>query len=374
MNKTASKVRFRLRHFSVFFSFLVFVVAPVFLSSWYLIQRAQDQYTSTFAFSVRSEEMGSAFDFLGGLSALGSSGSSDTDILYEFVMSRAIVDRVQNRLDLRLVYSFNNRTDPWFSFDPNGTIEDLSNYWNDMVKVFYDRNTGIIEVRVHAFRALDAQKIAQIIVEESTQKINDLSAISRLDTIKYAEAELNASLARLKLARKAMTEFRSLNELVDPEAELGVQTGLLSALQGELSSLLIESDVLADIANIDDPRRVELKRRIEIVENRIEVERSKFSSQGLDKSDYSKLLGEYESLLVDREYAEQAYLASMATYDSAVMEANRKSRYLATYIEPTFAERAEYPQKELLVFLIFTISLFGWATLVLLYYALRDRR
>lgn len=350
------------------------MVAPVFVSSWYLIQRAQDQYTSTFAFSVRSEEMGSAFDFLGGLSALGSSGSSDTDILYEFVMSRAIVDRVQNRLDLRLVYSFNYRTDPWFSFDPNGTIEDLSKYWNDMVKVFYDRNTGIIEVRVHTFSALDAQKIAQIIVEESTNKINDLSAISRLDTIKYAEAELNASLARLKLARKAMTGFRSLNELVDPAAELGVQTGLLSALQGELSSLLIESDVLADIANIDDPRRVELKRRIEIVENRIEDERSKFSSQGLDKSDYSKLLGEYESLLVDREYAEQAYLASMATYDAAVMEANRKSRYLATYIEPTFAERAEYPQKKLLVFLIFTISLFGWATLVLLYYALRDRR
>ena len=347
---------------------------PIFLSSWYLFVRAQDQFTSTFAFSVRSEEMSSAFDFLGGLSALGSSGSSDTDILYEFVMSRAIVEKVREKFDLSEVYSKNYNVDPWFSFNPDGTIEDLSDYWNDMVKVFHDRNTGIIEVRVHAFSAGDAQNIAQQIVAESSEKINDLSAISRIDTIQYAEEELNSALKRLKLARQAMTEFRSLNELVNPEAELGVQTGLLSALQGELSSLLIESDVLADIANVDDPRRVELKRRIEIVENRIEEERSKFSSQGLDKSDYSKLWGEYESLLVDREYAEQAYLASMATYDAAVMEANRKSRYLATYIEPTLAERAEYPERELLIFIISIVSLFSWATLALLYYAIRDRR
>ena len=275
---------------------------------------------------------------------------------------------------MHAVYSKNYNLDPWFSLNPNGTIEDLSDYWNDVVKVFYDRNTGIIEVKVHAFSAHDARKIARLIVNVSSQKINDLSAISRLDTIRYAEEELSSALERLKRARKAMTEFRSLNELVDPEVELGVQTGLLSALQGELSSLLIEADVLADTVSDQDPRRLELERRIAIVEDRIEEERSKFSSQGLDKSDFSKLLGDYESLLVDREYAEQAYLASMATYDAAVTEANRKSKYLATYIEPTLAERAEYPDKDLLIFLISIISLFSWATLTLLFYALRDRR
>ena len=147
-NSNINRSRFKLRHLFIVLSFLIFVIIPFSSTTWYLYTKAQDQFTSTVAFTVRSEEMSSAIDILGGLNALGSAGSSDTDVLYEFVRSRAIVERINENLNLKEIYSRPYSVDPWFSFDPAGTIEDLVKYWNDMVKVYYDRNTGMIEIRL----------------------------------------------------------------------------------------------------------------------------------------------------------------------------------------------------------------------------------
>ena len=63
-----------------------------------------------------------------------------------------------------------------------------------------------------------------------------------------------------------------------------------------------------------------------------------------------------------------------AAHDAAQAEAQRQSRYLAAFVEPTLAERAEYPKR---ITLLATISLFlfvGWATTMLIFYSIRDRR
>jgi len=77
---------------------------------------------------------------------------------------------------------------------------------------------------------------------------------------------------------------------------------------------------------------------------------------------------------VNREFAETAYTAALATYDQALAEARRKSRYLAAYIKPTLAEAAEYPQREILLAVTAFFLLVGWAIAALVFYSLRDRR
>jgi hypothetical protein len=48
---------------------------------------------------------------------------------------------------------------------------------------------------------------------------------------------------------------------------------------------------------------------------------------------------------VEQEFAQQAYVAAMAAYDAALAEGRQQSRYLAAHVEPTLAERADYPQR-----------------------------
>ncbi|WP_411958363.1 hypothetical protein [Paracoccus homiensis] len=98
--------------------FVLLVLVPVAISGWYLWTRAADQYASHMGFSVRSESGASSSELLGGLTSLvgmSDSSSSDTDILYKFIQSRDLVERVDNRLNLREIWS-KPENDPVFSY------------------------------------------------------------------------------------------------------------------------------------------------------------------------------------------------------------------------------------------------------------------
>lgn len=274
------------RHWGLLFAFLLMVILPIGASAWYLYARAADQYASTLAFTVRSEDISSAADILGGLgSTLGGSGSRDTDILYEFIRSQEMVARIDALVDLRGKYSGQSDIDPLLSFRPDGTIEDLTNYWQRMVRISYDAGAGLMELRVLAFDPQDATAIAQAIQAESSRMINDLSAIARDDATRYAQADLELAVTRLKAAREALTAFRVANQIVDVTADIQGQMGLLNTLQAQLASALIDFDLLSNTARDDDPRVLQAQARIDIINQRIEEERQKFGRAGKGRAE-----------------------------------------------------------------------------------------
>lgn len=372
----ASAATARPRHYIVAALFVVIVVLPTLVAAWYLWARAVDQYATDLAFTVRQEEARSPVELLGGLSNLTAQGSSDTDILYKYIKSQELVAKIDASLDLRTVYSAHYDIDPVFGFRPESTIEDLVDHWRRMVRISYDPGSGMIELQVLAFDPLTAKAIAEQIIAESSVMINELSAIAREDTTRFAREELDQAVARLKSAREAVTDFRSRTQIVDPSADLQGQMGLLNTLQQQLAEALIEQDLLQDITRPGDPRIDQVQRRIAVIENRIAAERRKFGvgGEGPGGEDYASLLAEYEGLSVDREFAERTYTAALSAYDLARAEAQRQSRYLATFIRPGVAEKSEYPRRYITLGLIAMFLFMAWATLALVYYSLRDRR
>jgi capsular polysaccharide transport system permease protein len=365
----------RRRRAGLWGTWVLFVVAPLAFAACYLFFVAADQFASTVGFSVRKEQISSPIEMLGGVADFASSGSSDSDILYEFIQSQEMTRAIDARLGLVEIYSRPDG-DPFFAYDENGTIEDLQDYWRRMVQVHYDSTTELIEVNAFAFRPEDAQAISQAIFDESARLVNELSSIAQQDTITFAKDEVDRAVERLKSAREAMTNFRSRTQILDPSADLQGQMGLLSTLEQQLAEALIAADMLRENARPADPRITQADLRVQVIEARIKDERRKLGVGG-DASvgdDYATLLAEYERLLVEREFAEQAYTAALATYDQALSEARRKSRYLAAYIKPTLAEASQYPQKDVLLAIV-AFFLFGlWGIGALVYYSIRDRR
>jgi len=390
----------RPRHWLALGSFLVVVVLPLILSAWYLWTRAHDRYVSYTGFSVRTEELESALELLGGVAAISGSSSSDTDILYKFIQSPELVKRVNEKVDLRELWSrpgrswWNNDHDPVFAYNPagifpsffgtavsppGGSIEILTDYWNRMVHVYSDSGTGLIDLEVQAFTAKEAQTIAQIIYAESSDMINRLSAVARDDATTYTREELDYAVERLKNARKTMTQFRNETQIVDPTASIQGQMGLLSSLQSELAQALIDLDILQQTARENDPRITQMKRRVRVIQDRIEAEQRKLgmgqnTAPAQDESAFASLVGEYESLAVDLEFAEESYTAALSAYDSAVAEAQRKTRYLAAHVNPTLPESAIRPERITVLGLVALFAFLTWAILILAIYALQDRR
>ncbi len=362
------------RHISLAMSLVLLVILPAAVVAGYMFAVAKDQFSSTMGFTVRTEDVSVSSDIFGSLAGLSSIGATDTDILYEFIQSAQLVRAIDIEVDLRGYYSEHYSSDPVFAFDPSGTIEDLTDYWQRMVKIFYDSGTGLIEIRVNAFEADAANVIANAIFEHSASMINKLSAIAREDAIRYAQEDLDFAIERLKSARQNLSQFRSRTQIIDPQADLQGQMGVINTLQQNLATALIEIDLLRETSRTTDPRIVQAELRIAVIRNRIEKERSKFGSGNLSVGDnYVEIIGEFERLNVDAEFAERAYVSALAAYDSANAEALRTSRYLAAYLEPRVAEQALYPQRLTVVFVTAAFLLLAWSIMCLIYYSIRDR-
>jgi capsular polysaccharide transport system permease protein len=133
--------------------------------------------------------------------------------------------------------------------------------------------------------------------------------------------------------------------------------------------------MLRDSTNQDDPRVIQAERRVEVIEERIDAERRKLGLGTADAGEnvFATLVGEYEGLVVEREFAERAYTSALAAYDSAQAEARRQNRYLAAHVRPTLAEKAEYPERFKILALLGVFLFLAWAIASLIFYSIRDR-
>lgn len=367
----------RIKRWLIVGSLFFMVVLPTLVWAWYLWSRAQDQYVSTVAFSVRKEEADPTLDLLGGLSQLtGSTSASDPDILYDFLRSQDIVATIDGQLDLVDKFAKVEDIDPIFGYDPSGSLEDLTKYWRRQVKVDYDSATKLITLKVMAFTPEDALEIAQAAFDESSKTINRLSDIARDDATRFSRDELQKAQERLSEARQAMTAFRMRTQIVDPEADLEGQMTVISTLQSELVEALVALDTLRETAGDQDARVLQGQRRVDAIQAQIAFERAKFgeAGQGPNGESYAELVADYEELAVDMEFAETTYRAAQASYEAALAEGQRQSRYLAAHIEPRLAESPQLPERGWLVVRIFAILLLFWAMMLLFYYSVRDRR
>jgi capsular polysaccharide transport system permease protein len=369
-----ASARPRPRHYVGLASFAALVLLPLAATVWYLYVHAADQYHSEVAFSIRSEDTGTAAaaGILGAITQIGSGTASDTDILFEFIRSQQIVAAIDRDLDLRALYN-RPEGDPVFTLGGEASIEDLLAHWRRMVDVRYEARSGIIHVRANAFTPSDAEAVTQAVLSESTALVNRLSEQARNDAIRYARADLSEAEAQLHALRQRLAEFRRSNRIVDPSGDVAGRTGLLNALQGELAQALVERDMLLSYADPTDQRVIQVNRRIDAITGRIEAERQNLGVAGVEGA-LPEIIGAYEEQLVDLEFASTAYTQALANLAAARAEARRQSRYLAPHVEPTRAERALYPRRGLLAGLTGLFLLLGWGVVVLIYYNVRDSR
>lgn len=365
------------RHVLILASFVVTVLLPTIVAAWYLWAKAADQYVSTVAFSVRKEDASPSIEILGGITQLtGSGGATDTDILYDFLRSEDLVDRVDKAVDLRGKFSKAWPGDPVFAFNPDLPIEDLTRHWRRRVEVIYSNSTRLITMKVSAFTPEDAMEIAKAAFDESSRTINRLSDIGREDATKFARGELARARDRLANARQDITAFRMRTQIVDPAADLAGQMGVLNTLQAQLAESLIAHDTLSENARPDDPRMAQSRLKIDAIRARIEQERSRFGAggEGPGGENYAQLMAEYEKLAADMEFAETTFRSALASYEASLAEAQRQSRYLAAHIEPKLAETSIKPERWSLLATVFGALLIGWSIMLLVYYSIRDRR
>jgi capsular polysaccharide transport system permease protein len=213
-------------------SFIALVLVPIAVAAAYLFVIAANQYVSEFRFSLSSIDPPrlDTLSLLAG-NASHSPAGAESQIVVQYITSRAIIDELDGALDLRRMFS-PPEADWWARLPRPTSIEALVQYWRGQVDPFYDPANGTVVVRVRAFAASDALQLAQVIVAASEKLVNELSSRARHDTVSHAQAEVAQAETRLKAALGEIRAFRDREGVIDPGRSAEAAGSLAARLRG----------------------------------------------------------------------------------------------------------------------------------------------
>lgn len=378
---TTAKSATKFRHRLIYIGFVLLVVLPSAAFSAYMFFWASDQYHSTTAFAVRSSDPVAATEILGMVmgNAGGESTTSNSYIVADYIQSQAILEELSRDIDLPGV--FNRQGADWFfRMGTDLPVEDQLDYWNRMVDVSFDSTSGVIYLEVRSFQPEDSVTIAGAVLERSEILVNKLSEANRRQTVRYAEEAVARAEARLKAIRKQMLAYREETQEVSPESNAVLAAEMIAGLDQERATRQAELTTLRSYLDEGSPRIRMLDKQIEALENEIAQVRQRLGSgtsatggKADRRNNLSLRLADYSELAVEEEFAQQLYVTSLAGLEKARQEADSKSLYLATFIQPTLSEKAQYPSRLLYSLAAFLMLAGFWCVGVLMYYNIRDR-
>ena len=354
-------------------SFIAVVIVPIAVVAIYLFIIAADQYVSEFRFSLSSAEQ----PRLDPLSLLAGNAShapaaSESQILVQYMSSRAIVDELDASLDLRRMFS-PPEADWWARLPRPSSIEALVQYWRGQVDPFYDPANGTVTVRVRAFTPAEALQLAQAVVTASEQLVNELSSRARHDALHNAEAEVSQTETRLKTVLADIRAFRDREGVIDPGKTADATGSLAARLRDELVRANAELATLQSYMRDDAPSVKVLKARIRSLETQQRVVTRELTDRDPGRDDtLSRKLSSYEQLDSERRFAEAAYQHALQGLDQARANADRQQVYIASFVPPSLPEEALYPRRWRSLGVVALIAFAVWAIGGLAVQSIRD--
>lgn len=362
-------------------SFILVVLLPVAIAAVYYLGVAADQYVAEFRLSLRTVDAPpvASLTLFGGATPR-MAAATESQIVTQFIASRAIVDQLDPQLDLRRLFS-PPTADWWSRLGLSAAVEQLVRYWRAQVDPFYDATTGTIVVRVRAFTARDSLRLAQAIVEASEKLINDLSARARSDALNYAEADVARAEARLTRALAALRQFRDRAGTIDPGKTADADAAVAAKLHESLLRANAELVTLKKELRGDGPLLRALEARIRALETEQRTLAQEMTAKAAPKPvapdasptpALSQELGAYEALDTERKFAEAAYQHALEALDRARDNANQQHVYIESFVPPSLPETALYPRRWRALGTVVLVAFALWAIGGLAVQSIRD--
>jgi len=360
-------------------SFFLIVLLPITIAAIYYLAIATDQYIAEFRLSLRSVDAPQIQPLLlFGSDATRTTAATESQIVTQFIASRAIIDELDPALDLRRIFS-PPEADWWERLWLPASIEQLVYYWQKQIDPFYDTSTGTITVRVRAFSPTESLRLAQAIVRSSEHLINELSVRARRDAVDQAAREVTNAEMRLRAALAAIRDFRDKEGLIDPAKAADATANLSNKLRDELVKANSELATLKTYMHDDAPSVRVLKARIRSLEaqqhtlaHELTASSSPQSAASTATTALSQSLGSYEPLDAERKFAEASYQHALEGLDRARDNADRQHIYVESFVPPSLPEMALYPHRWRSIGVVALIAFGLWAIGGLAVQSIRD--
>lgn len=350
-----------------FWSFILVFVVPTVLGAIYFGLIASDQYTAEARFTVRGG-LPPAIDSIGSLTGAPSILIiQDTQIIINYIESRALVETLQKEVDVEALYQ-RSSVDYFSRLETDLPIEKVVKYWKKHIELSVQMPAGIVVFTVKAFTPKDAVKIADAALASSEDLVNRMNDQMRNDAVSLANAESRRSLDHLAIARADLEKARNSEGMLSAEEQSSALTGLMTKLRGEMIKMQQDYDSQRRYVRADAPQLRSLQSKIQAANGEL----AKLQAQATDAKSAadgtSRVLSGSMSRLdyanLESEIAEKIYAGSLAAVEHAKLASETKLMYINTFVKPVAAEEAKYPRRGLDILLVALACFALWGAIV----------
>jgi capsular polysaccharide transport system permease protein len=344
-------------------TFLLLVV-PNLASIYYFVFLASDQYQSETRFTVRSSTPALGKNQLAKATGLPSTQIvQDTLIVTNFIKSKDMVAALTSKVDLQNIYG-RETIDPIARLKKDASSEKLLRYWEDMISVSIDANSGIVTVKARAFSAGDAQKILKEVVTASEAVVNDVNNRIWRDVIVTAQTNLDNAKNQLQNTREELLSARNQTGILSVEGASTIITNLISSVQKERIGLQQKYDALLGAVSADAPQMKVLKREIDSKQKQLDQLNSQIAGQNKSEQNLADVSVDMSQRELEQSLAEQQFATSMKTLEQVQFVSKQQLLYLDTFLAPDLPDDAEYPKRALWIGGVFAATLLIWGAVV----------
>lgn len=352
---------------------LAVVAVPTIFICFYYAFLASDVYTSESRFVVRSPERSSASALGDLLQGAGfSKAPDDSHSVREYILSRDALRVLVDKIGLKSAYGGKD-VDIFSRFaglDPDDSFEALHRYYQRMVNVQTDSNSSIITLNVKAFTAQAAADANRLLLEQSEELVNRLNERGRQDLIRYAQDEVAAAEAKTRSAGLALSQYRNVQSVVDPERQATVHLQQVAKLQDELIATTTQLSQLQAFTP-SNPQIPALRNRTRTLQNEISKETARVTG---GRSSLTNKAAGYQHLLLEVEFANKQLASALASLESARNEAQRKQVYLERIAQPSLPDVAQEPRRFRSIAAALIVGMLAWSILSMLLAGIREHQ
>ncbi|PSS59516.1 hypothetical protein C6558_37940 [Ensifer sp. NM-2] len=358
---------------AVILSSLLFVfILPSIISVVYYGIIASDQFVSEARFLVKSSD-GREISSFGGLGALLGGQSTDAAIVSEYIHSRAMIEALGKKFDLRKIFS-SDEGDFFARINPDASAEDLVEHWEKQVSIKTDRASGLITLTVRTFSPETSRALAGEIVELSERMVNDLTGRNRSTSLVETHEGLLRSQEVLRQAVIDLRDARNEAGILDADVENKAITEIMTALSLEESKVDVQIASLIRTETTSGPQLRALQARAAAIKDQLatyqqQLAGGNLTGQDRDLADRSASLSQRA---LEVKIAQNEYARASASYELARLNAERQKSYLLTYVQPRRADEALYPNRVLMSFVVSISAFIAWAVLAGIALLVRD--
>lgn len=340
------------------------LVAPNLAVITYFGLIASDQFQSETRFTVRTSIPAIGKDQFAKVTGIPSTKIvQDTQIVTNFLVSQRMLELLEKQINLAQYYN-GREIDVFSRLGVDLPQERILDYWKRMVSSSISVPSGIVTIKLRAFRADDSQGILMVVLKQLEQVINEMNDRIWRDVTKVAESNMKNASTQLRRARERFQAAQNATGVFTVESSANSLTDLITKLETERIAIQQKYDVNGRSLGNRSPQMRLLRREIESKDRQIDALKAQLTGAASEQAPLSETASSFSQLRLEQQLAEQQFAASVRTLEQVQFSSQQQLMYLDAFVAPTLPQEARYPQRLLWIGVTFGVSLLLWAAVV----------